>query len=47
MCRLTLKQISRMRYLIKEEYSVEEVARMLGITKSTVYRYTKQERQKV
>lgn len=45
--RLTLKQIARMRYMILDGYTVEQIANTMKVSQSAVRSYTKAERAKV
>lgn len=45
--RLTLRQIARMRYMILEGYTVEQIATSMKVSQTTVRSYTKAERARV
>lgn len=45
--RLTLRQIARMRYMILEGYTVEQIATSMKVSQATVRSYTKAERARV
>ena len=45
--RLTLRQIARMRYMILEGYTVEQIATSMTVSQTTVRSYTKAERARV